>query len=213
MPNDYIKLERRLVLAAWACRKLGYSSNEAMLADLCQRQEGFESSGSSYLVQAILSRGSVCLVSKDKLERYDANVRSHLAYFNRHRKESLTLRYFQHLSLLVTEMFLDQLFNHAKALRKELNDFVEERNQKRGTLGQEDPTFTRDDLSKAAFWMATGSGKTILMHFHYRQFLHYNRKPLDNILLVTPDEALSEQHLEQMEIDGIPCARFSFEAS
>ena len=68
-------------------------------------------------------------------------------------------------------------------------------------------------MTKLAFWMATGSGKTILMHFHYRQFLHYNKKPLDNILLVTPDEGLSQQHLENMEAAGIPCARFSLEDS
>src|SRR6266705_3384969 len=121
MLNDYVKLEQRLVLAAWACQELGYASNKAMLEDLSQREEGFDSSGNSYLVQAILSRGAACLIPKDDLERYDANVRSHLAYFNRHRKEPLTLRYFQHLSLLITELFLDRLFNHEKALRKELN--------------------------------------------------------------------------------------------
>jgi len=61
--------------------------------------------------------------------------------------------------------------------------------------------------------MATGSGKTILMHFNYRQFLHYNQKPLDNILLVTPDEKLSQQHIENMQEVGIPCARFNLENS
>ena len=69
--------------------------------------------------------------------------------------------------------------------------------------------FTAKDLNKLAFWMATGSGKTILMHFHYRQYLDYCRGPLDNILLVTPDEGLSQQHLEQMQAAGIPCARFA----
>ena len=68
-------------------------------------------------------------------------------------------------------------------------------------------------MRKLAFWMATGSGKTILMHFHYRQFLHYCQDTLDNILLVTPDEGLSQQHIENMEAAGIPCARFSLEDS
>ena len=61
--------------------------------------------------------------------------------------------------------------------------------------------------------MATGSGKTILMHFHYRQYLDYCRGPLDNILLVTPDEGLSQQHLQQMQAAGIPCAKFSLDHS
>ena len=49
------------------------------------------------------------------------------------------------------------------------------------------------DLSKLAFWMATGSGKTRLLHLNYRQFNHYNRESLDNILLITPNEGLSQQ--------------------
>ena len=211
--SDYIKLEQRLVLAAWACQQLGYTSNKAMLEDLRERDEGFASNGRSHIVSTILTRGAKFLVPEEDLVRYDANIRSHLAYFNKHRKETLALRYFQHLSLLITELFLDKLFNHEKALRQELNKLVGERNSKRGAMDAQDPEFTDEDLTKLAFWMATGSGKTILMHFHYRQFLHYNKKPLDNILLVTPDEGLSQQHLENMEAAGIPCARFSLEDS
>lgn len=214
--SDYVKLEQRLVLAAWACRQLGYTSNKEMLENLREVEEGFTGSGRSYLVLAILARGSKCLVPEEDLDRYDANIRSHLNYFNKHRKETLTLRYFQHLSLLITELFLDRLFNHEKALRKELNDFVIRRNSSRGPMEVQDPEFTDKDLTKLAFWMATGSGKTILMHFHYRQFLHHceqTKRSLDNILLVTPDAGLSQQHLENMEAAGIPCARFSLEES
>ncbi len=211
--NDYVKLEQRLVLAAWACQKLGYASNKAMLEGLREIEEGFAGDGRSYLVSTILARGSKCLVRAEDLVRYDANIRGHLAHFNKRRQEPLALRYFQHLALLVTELFLDRLFNHEKALRLELNKFVRERNSRRGPVEVQDPEFTAGDLTKLAFWMATGSGKTILMHFHYRQFLHYNTKPLDNILLVTPDEGLSQQHLENMEAAGIPCARFSLEDS
>ncbi len=61
--------------------------------------------------------------------------------------------------------------------------------------------------------MATGSGKTLLMHLNYLQFLFYNGKanagPLDNVLLITPSEELTEQHLEEMRRSGIPCGRFS----
>jgi hypothetical protein len=194
MPNnDYIKLEQRLVLASWACVLLGYSSNREMLDDLCEVDEGYDSTGRSHIVQRILSRGSKCLVAAEELERYDSNIRGHLAFFNSHRKEPLALRYFQYLSLLLSELFLDRRFNHESALRKDLNDFVKLRNS-RAVSEVQDSEFTDEDLAKLAFWMATGSGKTILMHFHYRQFLHYNNKPLDNILLVTP----SQQHIENM---------------
>ena len=153
------------------------------------------------------------VVRQEDLEHYDSNVHGHLAHFNKHRKETLTLRYFQHLSLLISDLFLDRRFNHEKTLRKELNDFVKQRNNRRAVMDAQDPEFEDQDLTKLAFWMATGSGKTILMHFHYRQFLQYNKEPLDNILLVTPDEGLSQQHLENMEDAGIPCARFSLEDS
>jgi superfamily II DNA or RNA helicase len=211
--NEYVKLEERLVLADWAVHQLGYESNRAMLEDLKERAEGYDSSGESYLVQGILSKGDACKISRDELERYDVNNKTHLTYFNRHRRESLTLRYFQHLSLLITDRFLDLLFNHKKTLLQELNEFVELRNQKREALGLSDSQFTDADLTKLAFFMATGSGKTILMHFNYRQFLHYNDQPLDNILLVTPDEKLSQQHIDNMQEAGIPCARFNLENS
>jgi hypothetical protein len=211
--SDYIKLEQRLVLVDWACHKLGYESNKAMLQNLREVDEGFDGKGGSFLVQAIAARGSKCKVAREDLDRYDANIRAHVNYFNKHRKERLMLRYFQHLSLLVTELFLDLRFNHEAALRKELNQFVTQRNSRRGPGDMQDPDFEKAGLNKLAFLMATGSGKTILMHFHYRQYLHYNTKPLDNILLVTPDEGLSQQHLENMEAVGIPCARFSLDDS
>ncbi|MDP9409321.1 MAG: DEAD/DEAH box helicase family protein, partial [Actinomycetota bacterium] len=62
---------------------------------------------------------------------------------------------------------------------------------------------------KLAFWMATGSGKTLLMHLNYRQFLHYEGEPPDNVLLITPNAGLTAQHLEEMRMSGIPCERFS----
>ena len=46
--------------------------------------------------------------------------------------------------------------------------------------------------------MATGSGKTLIFHLNYYQFLHYNTKELDNILLITPNEGLTEQHLSEL---------------
>lgn len=207
--GQYVKLEERLVLAAWGCHILGYTSNKAMLENLREVEEGYDNNGSSFLAQTILARGSKCLVNRENLLRYDLNIKGHLAHFNRYRTAPLKLRYFQHLSLLFSELFLDHVFNHEKSLRKALNDFVSLRNSKRGVMDPQDPDFNDNDLTKLAFWMATGSGKTILMHFHYRQYLHYNKKPLDNILLVTPDESLSMQHLEHLAAAGIPCARFS----
>lgn len=53
--------------------------------------------------------------------------------------------------------------------------------------------------------MATGSGKTLVMHLNLWQYLHYSadRVAHDNILLITPNEGLSRQHLEEFRKSGI----------
>ena len=69
--------------------------------------------------------------------------------------------------------------------------------------------FTPTMLRKLAFMMATGSGKTLLLHINYRQFLHYNTdRPLANILLITPNKDLSAQHEAELFASGLPCRRF-----
>ena len=58
--SDYVKLEQRLVLAAWACHQLGYSSNKAMLENLREVEEDLTSSGRSHLVHpGIAPQGSL----------------------------------------------------------------------------------------------------------------------------------------------------------
>ena len=96
---------------------------------------------------------------------------------------------------------------------RSLNAFVVDRNAKRLPVEPRDPEFTESALTKLAFWRATGSGKTLIMHLNYRQFLHYNDRPLDNILLITPNAGLSEQHLVELAASGIPARRFDLNES
>ena len=66
--------------------------------------------------------------------------------------------------------------------------------------------------------MATGSGKTLLLHVNLWQILYYlergrhpealveradRRREFDSILLVTPNEGLSQQHLEEFSLSDI----------
>ncbi|MBN1547542.1 MAG: DEAD/DEAH box helicase family protein [Syntrophaceae bacterium] len=110
--------------------------------------------------------------------------------------------------MLYTEIFLDAYFNRRGKLLWELNVFVAKRNAAKSAGDPKDESFTEAELKKLAFWMATGSGKTLIMHINYRQFLHYSSLPLDNILLITPNEGLSEQHINEMTASNIPCRRF-----
>jgi len=57
--------------------------------------------------------------------------------------------------------------------------------------------------------MATGSGKTLIMHINYWQFLKYKSEELDNIVLITPNEGLSKQHCNEMQRSGILCRLYS----
>ncbi|MCL6614336.1 MAG: DEAD/DEAH box helicase family protein, partial [Firmicutes bacterium] len=205
---EYTRLERRLVLLAWLIDLFGYHDNRELLSDLKEAAEGYDPHGRSFICHHLLARGDRLKLSEDDLLRYDENIRRHLGALNERRPEPITLRYFQYLALLFTEVFLDRYFNHRPALLAELNAFVKARNAAKLPGEPPDPAFVESDLTKLAYWMATGSGKTIIMHMNYRQFLHYNREPLDNILLITPNEGLSEQHMEEMAASGIPCRRF-----
>jgi len=206
--TQYQKLENRLLLLSWLNSLLGYEKNRELLEDLKQAEEGFDAQGRSHIYYRLISRGSKLKISADDLARYDDNIRAHLAVINARRTQPITLRYFQYLAALYTEIVLDRLFNHKAQLLADLNAFVCQRNAKKLPGEPQDEPFTEADLTKLAYWMATGSGKTLILHFNYYQFLHYNKEPLDNILLVTPNEGLSEQHLAELAASGIPARRF-----
>lgn len=210
---QYIKLEQRLVLLVWLNSLFGYKTNRELLKGIKETAEGFGASGRSYVYHQLEALGDKVKVPLPDLARYDDNIREHLHAMNARRPERITLRYFQYLAALYTEIFLDRYFYHRRRMLLELNTLVEERNAEKPIGEAKDPKFTEDDLSKLAFWMATGSGKTLIMHLNYRQFLHYNNQPLDNILLITPNEGLSEQHLNEMAASGIPCRRFDLNES
>lgn len=209
---QYVKLEQRLVLLAWLNSLFGYKTNRDLLTDMKESKEGFYGDGCSHLSKR-LGGHSGAKISEENLARYDDNIREHIRAMNARRPEPIRLRYFQHLAVLYTEIFLDWYFHRRRELLRSLNAFVEKRNAAKLTGEPKAPKFSEHDLEKLAFWMATGSGKTLIMHINYRQFLHYNNRPLDNILLITPNEGLSEQHMAEMAASNIPCRRFDLNES
>ncbi|MDP2856366.1 MAG: restriction endonuclease subunit R, partial [Bacillota bacterium] len=182
---DYLKLEKRLLLLAWLNSLVGYKTNAELLSDIKQAGEGFDADGRSYVYHHLVGRGAKLKVGLADLQQYDDNIRNHLAAINQRRPEPITLRYFQHLALLYTEVFLDLRFNRPATLLQMLNEFVRSLNARKPAGDPLEPEFAEADLNKLAYWMATGSGKTLILHVNLRQFLHYHKKPLDNILLIT----------------------------
>ena len=201
-------LEHRLILLSWLNDQFGYEHNRDLLTDMKDSAEGFDAEGCSYIYHRLVARGDAVKISLDDLRRYDENISQHLHAMNARRFEPIMLRYFQYLAVLYTEVFLDRYFNHRKETLRSLNHFLEIH-----ATESQDAKFSVSDLKKLAFWMATGSGKTLIMHINYRQFLHYNNLPLDNILLITPNEGLSEQHLDEMAASNVPCQRFELNVS
>ena len=210
---EYVKLEQRMVLLAWLNGLFGYENNRDLLVDMQEAGEGYDASGRSYVYHRLVARGDKVKIAPVDLVRYDDNIREHLEAMNARRPRPITLRYFQHLVVLYTEIFLDAYFNRRGKVLRSLNGFVDKRNASKNAGEPKDAKFSEADLKKLAFWMATGSGKTLIMHINYRQFLRYNDLPLDNILLITPNEGLSEQHIEEMTASNIPCRRFDLNES
>ena len=204
--HSYARLEQRLTLLSWLHDLLGCADTKHLLDEIRPAIEGFDGEGRSHVYRRLTTRGGLKIPATD-LARYDDNIREHLAAMNEGRALPITLRYFQYLAALYTEMFLDRYDRSPAALLDSLNRHVVKLNTGRRS-GERVEGYEESDLKKLAFWMATGSGKTLLMHLNYRQYLHYNREPLDNILLITPNEGLTLQHLEELEASGIPARRF-----
>lgn len=120
-------------------------------------------------------------------------------------------------ALLFTEIYLDRYFRDADQLLDDLNDHVAKFNLDKADREQVKP-FVADDLRKLAFWSATGSGKTLLMHVNICQYRHYlklhgRERELNRTILLTPNEGLSRQHLQEFAASGIEAEIFSKEST
>jgi hypothetical protein len=209
--SEYIaKLEQRLILLRWGLAKFGYANNRELLEDCAKADEGIDESGVFRVTLRLLSKVSDAGLRRD-IKRHDANIRRHLERMNQARAaEPVQLRYFQVLALLFTELYLDRLANAPGALLTDLNHTVADANVHLPAAWHF-PLFKKDDLRKLAFWMATGSGKTLLLHLNLWQYRHYFPQALDNILLITPNEGLSEQHIAEARASGVTVERFDLE--
>ena len=147
---------------------------------------------------------------------YDQNIVRHTLRLSEKREQSIRWKYFQWLTLLFTEVYLDRFFRDPEKLLKDLNTFVAEFNVVKTTRDQV-PSYEAGDLTKLAFWNATGSGKTLLMHVNILQYQHYlalhgRDKDLNRIILLTPNEGLSRQHRTEFHVSGLEAALFSKDA-
>jgi len=195
-----VKLEKHLVLNKFFLNLFGFDDFNELREKLKDTKEGYDTTGRSFFVDVLIGLKPEW---EDLLLRYDEAIREYVEKLRQNRKQpNFNLKYFQYLAVLFTEMFLEKYYNDRERFLNELNTFLEEVNKKSKT---EISSFTEEDIKKLAFWMATGSGKTLIMHINYWQILKYSKNNWDNIILITPNEGLSKQHYEELKLSGIPC--------
>ncbi|MCE1187629.1 MAG: DEAD/DEAH box helicase family protein [Ignavibacteria bacterium] len=216
--NNQVKLKDSLLLNQFILNLFGANSFAAFSKELKDsRLEGYDENNISYFYHELISR----LFTNDNIQReqlleYDQNIYRHSKQISEKQHKAFSWKYFQYLSLLFTEIYLDKYFSGADNLLQTLNDFVDTYN----TLDKPFvPTpFAKTDLNKLAFWNATGSGKTLIMHVNILQYLHYankhkKAKDLNRIILLTPNEGLSKQHLVELQKSGFEAELFNKQAS
>ncbi|AYA04285.1 type III restriction endonuclease subunit R [Acinetobacter sp. WCHAc010034] len=219
----------QLILSKWSWAKFNPNYLQAMRDSLDHPQfEGIETEGqeagqTKFFVELTRDLVGKHHIDTDTLRRYDLNIVKHWESISLKRNEIegqvLNLKYFQYLSLLFTELYLDQYFNHQQTMLDELNHAVAEFNQAQKAMSEQFQPYEADDLNKIAFWNATGSGKTLLMHVNILQFLDYyqashggNSYP-EQIILLTPNEGLSQQHLKEFRDSGLHATFFDKQKS
>jgi len=213
------KLSSSLVLNKYILNLFGVTDLEALSKDLKDSSlEGYDENNISHLHHALVARlYSNANLPKELLLQYDQNIYSHTQTISEKRNEPIKWKYFQYLALLFTEIYLDKYFTEKTRLQVELNTFLQFNNGKYKNDFSAVSEFKLDqninDLNKLAYWNATGSGKTLLMHINILQYkyylkLHNLERGLNRIIVLTPNEGLSKQHLMEFALSGMDAELF-----
>ncbi len=213
--------EKRLILNQWLLSLFGKDCFDNLAKPLKRSElEGFDENNISKFYYEIVKNidKDNAIISAEDILRYDENIVRHWKRITERRNRSghvLYPKYFQYLALLFTEIYLDQYFRNRSGLLNSLNTYLKHFHH---DYPDDDlKHFKLEDLNKLAFWMATGGGKTLLMHINLLQYLHYlklygNPRELNNIILLTPNEGLSYQHFREFQLSGITSEIFRKES-
>ena len=219
-----VPFPHKLVLNQWLLSLFAVARFEDLAEHLRHEAlEGLDENNVHHFHHALTSQlFNLTHLSTELLLEYDQNIVGHTQRLNERRitrgEDPIVWKYFQYLTLLFTEVYLDRYFRDPKAMLLALNAQVTLTNVDRPEPDQIRPFDAESEawpqLNKLAYWSATGSGKTLLMHANILQYQHYlerhgRRRELNRILLLTPNEGLSQQHLREFEAAGISAELFS----
>ena len=208
------RLQEALVLHKYILSLLGCKDLEALSRDLKDPAlEGVDDEGVSRLYYVLRQHQYDLHIPQEKLFEYDQNIVRHTNEINEKRPEKIQWKYYQYLALLFTEIYLDRYFADREKLRQSVNTFLNDDFNFRTETWHGMDEFKEDDMNKLAYWCATGSGKTLMMHINIKQYLHYaekyHAKKLNRILILTPNEGLSSQHLQELYLSNFNAELFS----
>ena len=213
------KLSSSLVLNKYILFLFGVTDLEALSKDLKDSSlEGYDENNVSRFHHALMAKlYHNDYLTKELLLQYDQNIFSHTQNISDKRHEPIRWKYFQYMALLFTEIYLDKYFTDKVALQLELNNFLVVNNGKYKNDFSAVSAFKlendRNDLNKIAYWNATGSGKTLLMHINILQYQYYLKlhnitAGLNRIIVLTPNEGLSKQHLKEFALSDMDAELF-----
>jgi hypothetical protein len=218
-----VPFTKKLVLNQWLLSLFNVRSFEELAEHLRNEAlEGLDENNIHHFHHALTSQlFNLTQLPSELLLEYDQNIVRHTQRLNERRitrgDRPIVWKYFQYLTLLFTEIYLDRYFRDPKGLLVALNSQVLAYNTDKPEADQIAPFDQTTDawpqLNKLAYWSATGSGKTLLMHANIHQYQYYLAKngrgrELNRILLLTPNEGLSQQHLREFEAAGISAELF-----
>lgn len=212
-----LKFDQKLILNQWMLDLFEIRDFNALAEWLRDPAlEGFDENNISHYCHVLRARlFDRQALPGDLLLAYDQNIVRHWKRITEKRNRlgnNLYPKYFQYLALLFTEIYLDRYFGDPDALLRDLNAHLDRFNAEQAEANQVEP-YKLEELNKVAYWMATGSGKTLLMHVNILQYQHYlekhnHQRAINRIILLTPNDGLSRQHLEEFELSGIQADLF-----
>ncbi|MCR4436129.1 MAG: DEAD/DEAH box helicase family protein [Clostridiales bacterium] len=213
-----LQFYKKLVLNQYILGLFGVDSFEELAKELKQvENEGYDENNNTIYSKELIERfASRCAVPQGKLLQYDDNIVRHTLCISEKREQPVRWKYFQYLSLLFSEIYLDRYFSDSGKLLEELNVSVRSFNSDKEEADRI-KEYTLADLNKLAFWNATGSGKTLIMHINILQYMHYlklygREKEINRVILLTPNEGLSKQHLQELDLSGLKAEMFDKKA-
>ena len=205
-----MKFSEKLVLNSYLLSLFGVGSFEELAKDLKEsRLEELDENDNSLFYHELKDKlvSTHKIISDDKLQEYDENIVRHTKTMGR----GIKWKYFQYLSLLFVEIYLDKYFEDKEQLLEDLNTYLKEFNRDIEPKKEKLTEYDETELNKLALYNATGSGKTLLLQMNLLQFNHYakDKMKINKTVLITPNEGLTNQHLEEFQASNIEAEIFS----